>query len=553
MLSMNIQNLVELPPILTKLPVSPNFATNFLYVWDFLVTFRFVALINFIVNSIIIVDEYRKQLSLSALTIDQFHEVLTFTGHTSTVLVEIFSAPMRMILSDDDMIRKISTLIPTSLNFSYPNRKVDMDRDTDISFSSANYDSASNSLKLIPSSLHIQLLNPLTWHSILRSIITRLPSFRELVKTSSKLNDAECTKNLSINKIIRSGVDKDAIIMYGSDISNSLYKFKDIISLLDHKEVHELEFEHKLILLRILCDSCLDSDVMASYIEKNNEERSNRISQINKQIKEDKARLKEESSSKRDIAIAACRKINQDIAKAKSPKKNKKGGKTSIKPLNIDPTPAQVQAMLDDLILLESIGVDKVVESLPIDERFEMDESKVISRSNLRIYNVERERQQIEHARQLSLIDEANDSLIACLELHSEKAAKQAIKLGLRAGLRWKDEKENLVFCTENMKKVYKLLQELDVEAKENKQKSLLEKTLSDFPTRTLPIGSDRLHRQYYLFNNDNRLFVQERKYLDLKSKRQSIASEILEICDESSKLLFDTHPSNYEYEWVRH
>lgn len=53
-------------------------------------------------------------------------------------------------------------------------------------------------------------------------------------------------------------------------------------------------------------------------------------------------------------------------------------------------------------------------------------------------------------------------------------------------------------------------LNELEVQAKEDKINSMHERTLQEYFVRTMPIGKDRFNNQYWVFNGDDtRLFVQ--------------------------------------------
>jgi hypothetical protein len=221
-----------------------------------------------------------------------------------------------------------------------------------------------------------------------------------------------------------SGLNKDAIFQITSSFSSDLSAIYDVAAEIEEKEIHELSPVKKLILLKVLCDAMMETERIASLLTENAEERANQITAMNKMLKEQKAKLKEVSSAKRERAMEACRRINKakaviaqkeaDKAKQQSAKKEGKGGGSGKKGKHankekeatdgnaesnegesssgkkgkkgssaakgdaagtkgekkesIDPSIEELSTMIDDLIALEQYGIDTVFEDLELEE-----------------------------------------------------------------------------------------------------------------------------------------------------------------------------------------
>ena len=63
--------------------------------------------------------DFRKELSLAFISIDQFFDLMSFTSRTSVALTEVFSAPVRYLLADTNTNSKVTAAIPKQLNFAY--------------------------------------------------------------------------------------------------------------------------------------------------------------------------------------------------------------------------------------------------------------------------------------------------------------------------------------------------------------------------------------------------------------------------------------------------
>jgi hypothetical protein len=55
---------------------------------------------------------------------------------------------------------------------------------------------------------------------------------------------------------------------------------------------------------------------------------------------------------------------------------------------------------------------------------------------------------------------------------------------------------------------------EMELQAKEDRQRSQYERALQEYFVRTTPMGSDRYNNTYWSFGGDNRLFVQSHHLL---------------------------------------
>ena len=89
-----------LPEAPTTLALATELAGDAIRVWDFLNTFR-------------------KQMSLNAISLNAFVDLLKFTGRSSPALTEIYCAPLKLLLGDAALAGKLSAAIPKKLNFAH--------------------------------------------------------------------------------------------------------------------------------------------------------------------------------------------------------------------------------------------------------------------------------------------------------------------------------------------------------------------------------------------------------------------------------------------------
>ena len=226
------------------------------------------------------------------------------------------------------------------------------------------------------------------------------------------------TPKASKSKQHSAGLDKDAIFQITSDVSAPLKTIYDAAGALESLELHQLRAQHKIVLLKTLCDALYETSRIKQLLAHNAEERVVQMQNMNKQMREQKTKQKEVSGAKREAAFQACRKINIAAAEAeakrlaelekkkalsaskkkkKSPAtpvpapvvetkgKGKSKGKSNAKGAapakseaastksaggkekdNFDPSLEQLYAMIEEMVILENAGVE-VVEDIPMD------------------------------------------------------------------------------------------------------------------------------------------------------------------------------------------
>lgn len=638
---------------------------------------------------------FSKQLSV-AVTWDDFIELLKFTHSTSQALIDLFSAPLKLIFSDSLSLNRLHATLPKKVHFSYRLGEEEREGSSQVGIAPSqlmmpnlnnfeDFDSQYNGLKLFPRKLQTDQVDSLRWNAILRGVFLRLEPIRQLRKAVSEANlalqyyqdqenrfsdaaesdpsilqfmhtlqelnrkyyflpqwiqsrdwgnelessssnkkvsfetpskaerngedlvtfittgkkialDAETMsrintpKSKSRNK--SSGLNKDAIFNISSNFILNLHEYYEIANLLETKEVHELSPLQKLTILKVLCDACMDTDRIQQLMERNAEERANQIQQMNRLAKEQKLKMKEVSSTKREAALEACRRLNREKAsdskkgekkEAQGGRKGNGGGKGSKAKSNFEPNVEQLSAMIDDLIGLEPYGIDTVREDPVLDEISESedeeddeeeasdehetdgdnDEGEVkrgrsASRRKpalVRTRAMSRQRSRADRMQRNNTISYALERMTLALERNTERELRGAIKVAEKSGFKGVDEKTGQVYVTESLKQVYRQLNELEIKAKEDKLASKHEKALDDYFVRTEPLGSDRYHRTYWKFMaDDNRLFVE--------CKEEDEAMKAFGPCPpppSSSKALdqivlnrlFESRPNRYKYRWL--
>ena len=344
------------------------------------------------------------------------------------------------------------------------------------------------------------------------------------------------------SKYAGGGLDKDAIFNLTGDVSGALSRVYDAAAELEELEMHQLSATHKIAVLKVLCDACYETQRMRELLERNAEERAVQIQQFNKQQREQKAKQREIAQAKKEAAIQACRKINKLKAEAAQAAKNaksnkavgkngkagsaasvtaadgkstgtvsKKAAKSKSKPKGkaaseekntsagtsksksggkdvFDPTPDQLNAMIEELVMLETLGID-TVEELPDDEDSDIededpeagggdgdeadddeDEEFVYdARGNLivrerrprrvtaemRAQANERKRLRVERQQRRLHRDIALQRLekVLASNSRSERDIKAALRGGVNVGLQWEND-DGEILCTPLMKEV---------------------------------------------------------------------------------------------------
>lgn len=481
------------------------------------------------------------QLSLPSLAIESLIDALNFVGRDSVALVEIFSAPLRIILMDSHTTTRIQSEIPKYTSFMHRFSAaevayfaVNKDHSLPVPASDniiglvnafgpasadGDFDCNYNGLQLLPRRLQAKLIDPLRWQSVLRCVLMRLEpiyAFQRCCRTippetlsqlfaerltgalsnssgragsSTRLSSGSSTsapaspvaatrtvsgtvrspmaraQTLTPAKIRKgSTVNRDILLNVTDDHINRIALLCDACRQLESRELHTLEVEFKVAILKVLCDACYETSYFRHLLENNAEERANSISNMNKLAKESKNRLKEISPAKREAAIAACREINMAAAQSGKKSKKRSGPKDSNKSTKkggkekdeFEPSPAQLNAMLEEMLLLESLKIDKCVDDVNLEPPDELDadsyEEKSSSKSG-RSKEAERARIMREYTYKVEQVELAKTMLADSIESGIEKDIKKAIRQAERSGLRWKDE-DGLVYCTELLKQV---------------------------------------------------------------------------------------------------
>lgn len=308
----------------------------------------------------------------------------------------------------------------------------------------------------------------------------------------ASIND-DVSKSSSRSRLGSARIDKDAVFEVTSNVTSKWSSAVEVARLLESREVYELEAGHKVGLLRMLCDACYETQRIKRILESNAEERAVQILNMNKQQREMKAKLREASMTKKDLALAYCRRMNRAAAdkeearlaalekKGSGRKKKQSGhtgkGKSSTGKDGLDPTPEQLSAMIDELVVLEAVGVD-VVEDIAEEEVISEPESEAADESiddefeydrngNL-LQRTKRSRRMTAQAKSRSLdrrrvdemrratqiqINAAESRLAKAVDSSSERDIRAALKQAEKAGCRGVTA-DGKVFCTSLMKQV---------------------------------------------------------------------------------------------------
>ena len=326
-------------------------------------------------------------------------------------------------------------------------------------------------------------------------------------QTAQKVLSAASMAAINTPKSLKSkqntaGLDKDAIFQITSDVSAPLKRIYEAAAQLETLEMHQLKAHHKLAVLKVLCDACYETQRIKQLLERNAEERSVQILNMNKLVKEQKMKQKEVSGAKKDAAFQACRKINieaaaeaariaalkklssaskkkkspaaiaaaEAAAKAKAPAKSELRGSGAGKD-GLDPSQDQLNAMIEELVLLESLDVD-IVEEIPMDAPTEEEEEaeereangqgqadeeddeaefeydargNLVQRakrqrrvtSQMRVRALDKKRLNAERRQRQQQVQVAESRLLHALETRSERDLKSAVKYAEKNGCRW--------------------------------------------------------------------------------------------------------------------
>lgn len=540
-----------LPEAFTKLNLPDSLISDALMVWDCLHMFS-------------------QQLQLFPMSLDDFVDLMVYIENPSVPLTEVCCALLKCILADNKLAGKIGKSIPKSINFSHRHLSGPQLTLSELTIGpkedlvDANY----NGLGLLPKQLCKQLISPINWQTVLRCVLWRLPATKLIRDAAGERPDVEkVIPGITSPKGGGGGVktmknrarcNTDIINCVTSNLRIEFEKVSDASIQLQTKEFHELKAVHKLTLLKVLCDSCYETELFRSVLAKNAEERCERILKLNKTTREEQLKKREVSATKREQAVEQCRKINMAAAQLVSTdqeptkKKSKKAyestivdseaafaisGKGKGKGNNdkiknpFDPTWQQLQQMLDDIVMLDSFGIDGVESGPPdeadIEHETSDDETKVpvelldmkdkIMRRRRDMEKKKAEAQsgksRVDREQLRKLRADARAVMEEALATKTDRTVKLALKLAKQAGYRWTglDGRE---LCSELMKKVYRVQYDMDQSTRDAAISRQHEKDLAEFFVRNSHIGCDRNYDRYFCFDGDPRLFVERRKLL---------------------------------------
>ena len=647
-------------------------------------------------------------MSITSISWDDFTDLIKFTHYPSQALIDLFLAPLKLILSDHIALTRLQALVPRKVHFSHRFQEIDSIAETTpastlvqqgstLLNNMEDYDNQYNGMKLLPKKFKAETIDSLRWSAILRCLFLRLEPIRQLRRAVAEavtalqfhfetavsnpssipvmdlpsrqfidalhdLNRRYCnsfvqpirlpatdeyeepslankksvtfqtpsTKNPSredapdldhsslpfsglkstgkrielnaetMSKINTpksksrnksSGLNKDAIFNITSHFLLNLQEYYQTAQLLEIKEIHELSPKQKLSILKVLCDACMDTERIQDLMERNAEERANQITHMNRLVKEQKMKMKEVSSGKRDAALEACRRLNREKAKTSlsegkrgrgDKKTGNKGGKTGKG--SLEPTVEQLSAMIDDLIALEAYGIQTVREDPAFEDISDSEEEeeedpgegsasedgdgsneesggrgrsrKPRKPASMRTRALSRQRSRAEKMERNGKIAYALERISSAMERNTERELRGAIKVAERAGFRGTDEKSGQVFVTESLKQAYRQLSELENKASDDKIASKHEKALEEFFVRTEPLGTDRYGRIYWRFMADeNRLFVETREEdpetRDFGPSPPAVLSSEATTDQVVLNRLFQSRPNRYKYKWT--
>jgi len=205
-LPMEHQKIIPAPTV--KLPLlDQSLASDALACWDFL-------------------NIFGKHLELSHMSLDEFIDLLQYRGQDSIAFVELFTAPLRVLVKDEELSLKVSLDIPFSANFARKltapelqvgalgsarrgsqgvSRAVSLSSLSGVGMDIAVQETPASTLStvtqaladehrlysktvsLLPRRLRIDQVDPLRWQAVCTAMLPHLPPVRAFLKLSLEL------------------------------------------------------------------------------------------------------------------------------------------------------------------------------------------------------------------------------------------------------------------------------------------------------------------------------------------------------------------------------
>ncbi len=394
-----------------------------------------------------IIDPFlSEELHLKPFEFDDFVNILNYTTNDSFVLVEIVASLLRLLLRDHSLAVQISSQVPSFLNFaSKDSEEKALENMKESALVEQHRDWKYNGLHLLPRKIRVDVVDGLRWQSVLRCVIPRLPSFKDLLRAYDPSFDVlvALEHREGVEGDGYKGSNKDWAYSVTNNMSQELKQLREALDSLESKEFFQLELVQKISILKLLCLASYDCNPVRQLLEKHHEERTNSIAQLNASRNNQKKAHRQESAALKARAIEECRKVNA------ANKKTAKGGKKSTKKNPLDPTPAQLTAMLDDLILMDSIKVHVICEP-PVTK----DEGKESTSTSRRAFTADEDRKKRDRELTQTMREDAIHYLENALETARDKDVRESIRYAKQAGLEGKLP-DGKVYCHPVLFKVF--------------------------------------------------------------------------------------------------
>ena len=185
-------------------------------------------------------------------------------------------------------------------------------------------------------------------------------------EAQDRVRECSTGKRMSLSSKKRGNqINKDHLFIVAKDPRQEFSMVLEAAILLETQELHCLSIGHKLAALKALCNACYETQRLTDLLASNAEERAERVTAMSKQIREEKAKVKEVSVAKSAEAIEKCKEANRLAALAAASGAKASKAKIKVKSKENEPSTAQIAAMLEEMALLERLGIDEVVETLP--------------------------------------------------------------------------------------------------------------------------------------------------------------------------------------------
>ena len=300
-----------------------------------------------------------------------------------------------------------------------------------------------NGLKLLPKKIRVDVVDGLRWQSVLRCVLPRLPIFKDLLRASDPSFDMLLALELREGPEGDGykGSNKDWAHALLANLADELNLVADALTKIESNEFYSLSLLQKLTILRQLCLACYDCAPVRHLLSKHHEERNQSVAHLNAVRNSQKKALRQVSAAMKARATEECRKVNAA---------NLSKGKKSTKKNPLEPTPAQLNAMLDDLILMDSVKVNIIME--PPDDKVRADSSSTTKGS--RAYAADEEKKRRDRELTKKMREDALLYLESAMESGRDKDTRESIRYAKQAGLEGKLS-DGKVYCHPMLFKVH--------------------------------------------------------------------------------------------------